>query len=194
MDRRVQKTRSAIQQAYLSLLMEKKSMKMTVTELARRANIDRKTFYLHYDTTDDVMRDYNKQLITRLLTLLNQQDFFNQTFNTVSLYSALNQIISENLEFFKHIASVDYYDSFWEQSKEALTAGICSMYREKIVVNEDVMHLYSRFALAGTLEIYREWLKGNLPFSMEELGRLTSEVAFRGFSPALKSGKKLQED
>ena len=140
------------------------------------------------------MRDYNKQLITRLLTLLNQQDFFNQTFNTVSLYSALNQIISENLEFFKHIASVDYYDSFWEQSKEALTAGICSMYREKIVVNEDVMHLYSRFALAGTLEIYREWLKGNLPFSMEELGRLTSEVAFRGFSPALKSGKKLQED
>jgi len=194
MDRRVQKTRSAIQQAYLSLLMEKKSMKMTVTELAKRADIDRKTFYLHYDTTDDVMRDYNKQLISRLLTVLNQQDFFNQTFNTVSLYSALNQIISENLEFFKHIASVDYYDSFWEQSKEALTAGICSMYREKVVVNEDVMHLYSRFALAGTLEIYREWLKGNLPFSMEELGRLTSEVSFRGFSPALKSGKELQED
>ncbi len=194
MDRRIQKTRSAIQQAYLALLMEKKSMKMTVTELARRANIDRKTFYLHYDTTDDVMRDYNKQLIRRLLDLLDKQDFFNQNFNTVSLYSALNQIISENLDFFKHIASVDYYDSFWEQSKEALTAGICSMYREKVLVQEDVMHLYSRFVLAGTLEIYREWLKGNLPFSMEELGRFTSEVAFRGFSPALKSGKELQEE
>ena len=194
MDRRIQKTRSAIQQAYLALLMEKKSMKMTVTELARRANIDRKTFYLHYDTTDDVMRDYNKQLIHRLLDLLDKQDFFNQNFNTVSLYSALNQIISENLDFFKHIASVDYYDSFWEQSKEALTAGICSMYREKVLVQEDVMHLYSRFVLAGTLEIYREWLKGNLPFSMEELGRFTSEVAFRGFSPALKSGKELQEE
>ena len=59
MDRRVQKTRAAIQRAYIELLMEKKSMKMTITELARRANIDRKTFYLHYDTTDDVLRDYN---------------------------------------------------------------------------------------------------------------------------------------
>lgn len=189
MDRRVQKTRAAIQRAYIELLMEKKSMKMTITELARRANIDRKTFYLHYDTTDDVLRDYNKQLIDRLLFLLEKQDFFNQTFNTVSLYSAMNQIISDNLEFFKHIAAMDYYDSFWEQSKEALTAGICRMYKEKVLVSESVMCLYSRFVLAGTLEIYREWLKGNLPFTMEELGRLTSEVSFRGFSPALKSGK-----
>ncbi len=193
MDRRVQKTRSSIQQAYLALLMEKKSMKMTITELARKANIDRKTFYLHYDTTDDVLRDYNKQLIARLLELLEKQDFFNQNFNTVSLYAAMNQIISENMEFFRHIASMDYYDSFWEQSKEALTTGICNMYRKKVLVSEDVMKLYSRFVLSGTLEVYREWLKGNLPFSMEELGRLTSEVSFRGFSPALKSGKDLEE-
>ena len=169
-------------------------MKMTVTELARRANIDRKTFYLHYDTTDDVMRDYNKQLIERLLSLLEQQDFFNQTFNTVSLYSALNQIISENIEFFKHSANMDYYDSFWEQSKEALTAGICRMYKEKVVVSESVLCLYSRFVLAGTLEIYREWLKGNLPFSMTELGLITSEVSFRGFAPALKNKKDSEQE
>ena len=194
MDRRVQKTRTAIQQAYLALLMEKKSMKMTVTELAERANIDRKTFYLHYDTTDDVMREYNKQLISRLLTLLDKQDFFNQSFNIVHLYSALNQIISENLEFFRHIASIDYHDSFWEQSKEALTAGICSMYQEKVLVAEDVLQLYSRFVLAGTLEIYREWLKGNMSFSLEELGQFTSEVAFRGVSPSLKTENELQEE
>ncbi|MBR0484993.1 MAG: TetR/AcrR family transcriptional regulator [Oscillospiraceae bacterium] len=188
MDRRVLKTRSAIRNAYVSLLMEKKSMKMTVTELAKKANIDRKTFYLHYETTDDVMRDYNKQLIQNLLVLLEKQDFFNQNFNTVSLYSALNRIISDNLEFFRHIARMDYYDSFWEQSKEALTVGICNMYKEKVLVSEDVMKLYSRFVLSGTLEIYREWLKGNLSFSLEELGRFTSEVSFRGFAPALKSG------
>ena len=190
MDRRVQKTRAAIQKAYLELLMEKKSMKMTITELARKANIDRKTFYLHYDTTDDVLRDYTQQLISRLLSLLERQDFFNQNFNTVSLYSAMNQIISDNLAFFQHIANMDYYGSFWEQSKEALTLGICNMYKNKVLVSEDVMKLYSRFVLTGTLETYREWLKGNLSFSIEELGMLTSEVSFRGFAPALKSGKQ----
>ncbi len=190
MDKRVQKTRAAIQKAYLDLLMEKKSMKMTITELARKANIDRKTFYLHYDTTDDVLRDYTQQLISRLLSILEKQDFFNQNFNTVSLYSAMNQIITDNLAFFQHIANMDYYGSFWEQSKEALTLGICNMYKNKVLVSEDVMKLYSRFVLTGTLETYREWLKGNLSFSIEELGMLTSEVSFRGFAPALKSGKQ----
>ncbi len=188
MDRRVQKTRTAIQNAYISLLMEKNNGRITVTELAKRANIDRKTFYLHYETIDDVMRDYSRQLIDKLLMLLNQQDFFSQNFNTVSLYSAMNQIISENLEFFRHIAAMNYYDSFWQQSREALVTTVSDMYKDKVIVSENTLNLYSRFVLSGTLEIYREWLRGKLPFSLDELGRLTSEVAFRGFSPSLKSG------
>ena len=189
MDKRVQKTRAAIQNAYISLVMEKKSIRITVTELARRANIDRKTFYLHYDTTDDVMRDYNQQIINKLLNILNEQDFFTQNFNTVSLYSALNQVISEYIDCFRHIAVMSYYDLFWEQSKEALAVTVSEMYKDKVIIPKEALNLYSRFVLTGTLETYREWLKGKLPFSLDELGRLTSEVAFRGFSPVLKSGK-----
>ena len=57
MDKRASKTRDAIIAAWMALLPEKKNQRITVTELAKRANIARKTFYLHYETPEDVMRD-----------------------------------------------------------------------------------------------------------------------------------------
>jgi hypothetical protein len=46
MDRRVKKTKAAVQEAYFSLVMEKDTPKITITELTKQADIDRKTFYL----------------------------------------------------------------------------------------------------------------------------------------------------
>ena len=69
MDRRIAKTRKAIQNAYFSLLAED-TTRITIAEIARRANIDRKTFYLHYESVDDIVKktcieklqDLNKRL------------------------------------------------------------------------------------------------------------------------------------
>ncbi|MDE6087403.1 MAG: TetR/AcrR family transcriptional regulator [Oscillospiraceae bacterium] len=190
MDRRVQKTKAAIRQAYFSLLMEKKSRKMTVTELARRANIDRKTFYLHYDTTDEVLKDYHQELTRKLLGILREQDFFTQQFDMTNFYSAINQVVNENMDLFRQIALMDCANWFWKQSLESLIKGICDIYQEKCAVPRQELCLYSRFILTGTLEIYQQWLRGNLPVSLEELGRMTTNVALFGFSSALKSGKQ----
>ena len=51
-DRRVLKTRAAIKAALDKLVKEQGMDKLTVSALAREANIDRKTFYLHYDSID----------------------------------------------------------------------------------------------------------------------------------------------
>ncbi|MDE6005185.1 MAG: hypothetical protein K2G88_07340, partial [Oscillospiraceae bacterium] len=54
-------------------------------------------------------------------------------------------------------------------------------------LSQDALNLYIRFFLSGTLEIYRQWLKGNFQLTLDELGKFTSEVAFYGFSSGLKT-------
>ncbi|MGC9357012.1 MAG: TetR/AcrR family transcriptional regulator [Anaerolineae bacterium] len=54
-DRRVQRTRKALQEALLSLIMEKRYNPITVEEIAERANVGRTTFYLHYQDKDDLL-------------------------------------------------------------------------------------------------------------------------------------------
>ncbi len=182
MDKRVQKTRAAIRKAYLELLSEKKTTRMSVTELTKRANINRKTFYLHYVTTDDVMYDYHQQLIQKFISLLGKQEL-----SMSSLCFAVNQMISQNLEFFRQITMTKDCERFWEQSCESLMTALCHAYKNKVTISEKELHLYSRFILAGMLEIYKEWLKGNLPFTMEEIGKIVSQMAFNGVAPILKS-------
>ena len=50
MDIRVKKTKRAIQKAFIALLREKPIEKITVKEIAERAEINKTTFYSHYET------------------------------------------------------------------------------------------------------------------------------------------------
>ena len=56
-DLRVVRTKEAIRSAFKALVCELPYEKVTVKAIADRANINRNTFYLHYETTDDVLRE-----------------------------------------------------------------------------------------------------------------------------------------
>ncbi|RMG97436.1 MAG: TetR/AcrR family transcriptional regulator [Chloroflexi bacterium] len=54
-DRRIQRTRKALFDAFMALLLEKEYEAITVTEIADQANVGRATFYLHYRDKDDLL-------------------------------------------------------------------------------------------------------------------------------------------
>lgn len=55
LDRRVLKSRQAIEQAFISLLEQKGFDSLTVKEIAEAANVGRKTFYLHFADLYDLL-------------------------------------------------------------------------------------------------------------------------------------------
>lgn len=69
-DRRVRRTRYAIHSAFRALVARDGFRNITVSALAREANIDRKTFYLHYRGLDDLMAEEIRQIADQVAAAL----------------------------------------------------------------------------------------------------------------------------
>ena len=57
-DRRVQRTRELLQRTLIQLIREKSYDAVTIQDITDRANLGRTTFYLHYQTKDDLLLDH----------------------------------------------------------------------------------------------------------------------------------------
>ena len=65
-DLRVTKTRRPIKAAFLELVQTKPGQKITVTELAKRAEISKGTFYLHYVDIYDLYNQTVKETVSKI--------------------------------------------------------------------------------------------------------------------------------
>lgn len=68
MDRRVERTRRALQHALVQLILEKGYEAITVEDICDKADISRSTFYDHFKSKDDLKRKGMEQHLRRLLT------------------------------------------------------------------------------------------------------------------------------
>ena len=71
MDLRVKKTKRAIRSAFYELIKEKPLEKITVTEIAARAEINKTTFYAHYETVYDLVDQLEQEAVSEVIGQLN---------------------------------------------------------------------------------------------------------------------------
>ncbi len=185
MDRRISKTKNSIQKAYFELLMEKKTEKITVSEIARRADVDRKTFYLHYAGVEDIVREFNRNEVAKFVDRLKLEKFPEQPLNITQLFEILNQMVEENMDFFQFISVNKEYDYYFDEIKELFVTAILDHYQDYFHFPENELRIYSEFFISGIISAYVRWLREKIPLSKEELAGLVSSACFNGLQSLL---------
>jgi AcrR family transcriptional regulator len=66
-DRRASRTRAALHQALMSLILERRYETITIKQICDVADVGRSTFYAHYASKDELKRDGMERLRLRLL-------------------------------------------------------------------------------------------------------------------------------
>ncbi len=186
-DRRVTRTKKAIQNAYLRLLKVKGTEKITISDIAREADIDRKTFYLHYDSAEDIIREYAEEKTRELLARLTLRSFFTLSFDRKIFAKEVNKMLSEHLEFCRMIAGNPSLGFFWNEVQKVTVDVLSEIYARHSRLPESDLRIQVSFFVAGAMYVYQSWLRDEIPCSMEELGDKVSQIAFTGVQSILRN-------
>ncbi|MGI5888649.1 MAG: TetR/AcrR family transcriptional regulator [Oscillospiraceae bacterium] len=187
-DLRVVKTQRAIKEAFKELVMEKNSSRITVKELAERAQIHRKTFYLHYTTIEalfeDVMRETAEQYYSEIDRLPPDASF-----------SEVNRV------FFEFMAKQEPYiekmvcDPFYRDFSDKLFMSTMihnrSRYNPYASYSKEEQSIINNFLCVTSVNIYRQWVSDGKKLPLGDLIELTDKLFVKGISSVRNNSKRI---
>lgn len=186
MDRRIAKTREAIHRAYLELVIENGSYRISISELARRADIDRKTFYLHYASPDDVLIEHVEKKFSTIVSVMEESHYFDDPFDAGKLIDLLDRFYEEEEELLIAVAGSDAYDDLWRKVHDILADKTVSLYSPHVNISKDEINVFYDFFSAGVIDVYRRWVRKEYNYDLHHLVEMISTAARTGLNPFLK--------
>ena len=159
------KTRNLIKKTFAELFNEKKQLdKITVTELVKRADITRSTFYTHYDNIYEVAHDYELQTIELLcsedLKLHSKEDIENY-------FSNIIECLKENEQTYKLLLSANESLLFLEKLKNNASQKVYDALKN--IYSDKYLKLNISFFMNGLLVEILEYFRNESDFSLDDL-------------------------
>lgn len=188
-DRRIEKTIKATETAYFELLSEKKNDRITITELADRANIDRKTFYLHYNSVDDVIDRHSRATVARIMAELENKGFFNDVLDVSVFFETVLAVREEELQEFEVLQDPEITALAWRHAENNLKDMLSDIAYRFFDEPEPEMELSIKFYTAGIMSIFVSYIRQEIDIDPHELVRILSDLTENGISNKLKSDK-----
>ncbi len=176
-DRRVRRTQRSLQGALSQLMEEKPYQKIRVNEIAQRAEVSRPTFYLHYETKDDLLLSLFDALFAEFQEVSNrgfEQGHFGVERFTVLLF----QHMEKNAGRLRVLMEAGVEPLVQKRMAKIIT-DVMKKHRAAASLpmkNGQLVPYMIDFLTAGMLALLKRWLRDNSPIAFETLGLLMGNV------------------
>lgn len=182
-DLRVIKTREAIHSAFKQMICDMDYDEITIKELTQRAQINRKTFYLHYGSLDDLLEELQQEIAENFIS------------RKVS-YASMNDIRGLIRLFFEHAANMPLlherlmcsgsYRPIWEKINKRIMDYRRETKRGAFGMNQYEENLVFAYYGANSTILYRQWVEDGKKLSLEELIDIAEKLICGGMSSVVK--------
>ncbi len=158
-----------MQQALINLLNKKEYEYISIKEICSQAGVNRSTFYLHYETKDDLLKECIEETNKRFIDYFAQENkSFLEKLNSLDLnelYFITPEYLKPYLLFIKDNKNV-FYASLNQPYLMEVNKKYSSLYKyiinpilNKFNVPEQEKEYMVYFYIKGILAIVDEWIK-----------------------------------
>lgn len=170
-------TYAAIFVAFSTLLAEKSYSKITVQEIIDAANVGRTTFYAHFETKDDLLKELCEELfghiISSALDCTHTHGLYSDENAPESVFCHLLQHLKENGRNIIGLLSCESSEIFLRYFKDSLNELIQTQFvNQNRNTNIDIPQDFLINHISGSfVEMVLWWIKGRMKQTPAELDR-----------------------
>ena len=156
MDKRMLRTREAIRCALLSLLNQKDAFQINVSELTEKAQISRKTFYLHYASVDEALQELENEIEQWVMTQLKQSGIWDNRDDIYTILSRVDKALQEHETYSCYLTNRRSRYFLMYRLKDAIAKMVKDEIKEIVgpEAAEDDVEAAADFAVSGILSMY----------------------------------------
>ncbi|MHA3066809.1 TetR/AcrR family transcriptional regulator [Lacticaseibacillus saniviri] len=168
MDKRIEKTHAAIKSAFEDLVMANPGKRISVSELTQKANINRKTFYLHYDSIDDLWQSYVDEISDDLFSRLTARPSDVYLRERGLLLTVFADFFSSNRKFASFLLTSNEYGGLISQILRQVAGAMAKvLQRERHYTADDAL-MIATFSVNNMVAMLRLQLNGDTHMPPEE--------------------------
>lgn len=193
-DRRVRRTRQALQAALLALMKEKDYAAITVEEITARANLGRTTFYLHYPDKAALLLENFADLIFEVTHQIGRVSIAEWKQRQKVPQPALRLIfqhVADNQDFYRLILAGEGLPQATDRLRNIFVEAVNELARSKGEVQQLIQdsqvpaHFLAHYFAGALIATIGWWLGEGSDYSTERVSALFQEMMFRGIRNVL---------
>ncbi|WP_226529659.1 TetR/AcrR family transcriptional regulator [Metabacillus niabensis] len=178
-DRRILKSQQALKKSLLSLMQQKALKEITIKDIVEGADLNRGTFYKHYQYKEDLLDDIMEDVIADLKYSFREPYKDKETFEIENLTVASIKIfehVEKNKEFYSLMLKSNVLSGFQTRVCDVLNDLALQDLQALLPdsnVNRELQVTYHSYAILGMIT---EWIKDGFKYSSTYLAEQLLEI------------------
>jgi len=173
-NRKTRYTRMVLQESLLELMVQKPISKITIKELCEKADVNRTTFYAHYQDQYDLLRNIENDTLAwaeeRIDTLISKTE----KRETIQVLEGILHYFAQNSKYIQVLMS-EQGDIDFQKKLLMLIYRKCDITPAE--GNSDLRELSFVFVVNGSIGMLQHWLKNNFDKPEREVAEIIYNMA-----------------
>lgn len=184
-DARFIKNEEKIIETFKQMVIEMNFENITVKELTERAKINRKTFYLHYSTIEDLVKSLEIKYCEEYIIFIDGLDIFHDYKEIIRRFYLFHMQKGEFMDKLTCDPNYEYIrNQMINKVKESYINTSIFEGLDKYKLNIAINYMHNT-----TLSLYKSWVNDNKAIPFDEIVELNYNLVINGLSGLRKKTK-----
>ncbi|MBD7938215.1 TetR/AcrR family transcriptional regulator [Cytobacillus sp. Sa5YUA1] len=178
-DRRIHKSKKGLKDALITLMAEKEFKKITVTDLVQKADLNRGTFYKHFQTKEELLEELTNDILDDLI-----RSYREPYIGIGELH--IKDLTTSSVKIFEHVYQYESFYSVMIHShalsgfQDKIISVLTQLSQEEIgfdhIPNAINHKLITNYHVYGLYGLIISWVKGGFKYSPTHMAEQLIEM------------------